>query len=515
MARPRPPVGQDHRERSLWQVRPVTLRLRLVLALVVLSTAGLAVFGVTTYALYQRSVERRLDDQLAAALPPLSGRLVREAAGAGEGDPFPTRGPGAPDAGAGVGAGSGFDNYAALISANGNVLADVQPVVTGALPDLPDDLAATTGTRLFTTGSSTGSGAWRVLARPLADVRREGGGRGIGPNGRNRAVVVVATPTAEIDAQMSRLLQIELTAAAGLLAALAVGAWLVLRHGLRPLEHMASSAATITAGDLSERVQPADDRTEVGQLGLALNTMLDGIETSFHEREATEARLRQFLADASHELRTPLTSIQGFAELFRLDPANSTVDLAVMMRRIEQEAARMKTLVEDLLLLARLDETHPTPTEPVDLSVLAADACSDAAATAPDRTVTLQAHTPVVIDGHVDHLRQAIANLVTNAISHTPAATAIDVTTAVHDGTTATVTIRDHGPGLPDEALAHAFDRFWQADPSRVGAGNGLGLAIVAGIAEEHHGSATAANHPDGGASFTITLPLGARPGRS
>ncbi|MEZ5179963.1 MAG: histidine kinase dimerization/phospho-acceptor domain-containing protein [Acidimicrobiales bacterium] len=158
---------------------------------------------------------------------------------------------------------------------------------------------------------------------------------------------------------MRRLVRIELTAAVVLLTALGLGAWLVLRRGLRPLEEMAASAATITAGDLTERVEPADDRTEVGQLGLALNTMLDGIEGSFREREATERRLRQFLSDASHELRTPLTSIQGFAELFRLHSDERPVDLPVIMRRIEQESGRMKVLVEDLLLLARLDETRP------------------------------------------------------------------------------------------------------------------------------------------------------------
>ncbi|QXC61025.1 HAMP domain-containing histidine kinase [Aquihabitans sp. G128] len=488
----------------------MTLRLRLVLALVALSTVGLAVFGVTTYSLYQRSLESRLDDQLRATLPPLSGRLAAEASGVDDGPLFPSRNGPAPASSGGdqPGAGFGFDNYAALISTDGKVLAQNEPVVTTALPDLPDDLAATTGSRIFTTGSASGSGEWRVLVRPLADLRN---GAGALDENLTGAVVVVATPTAELDAQMNRLLQIELVAAGALLTALAVGAWLILRRGLRPLEHMASSASTITAGDLSERVAPADGRTEVGQLGLALNTMLDGIEGSFRERDATERRLRQFLADASHELRTPLTSIQGFAELFRLGAGNDKVDLPVIMRRIEQESSRMKTLVEDLLLLARLDETRPSASEPVDLTVLAADACSDAVATAPDRAVTLDAGSPVIVRGDADHLRQAIANLVTNAVKHTPAGTPIEVATAV-DGGRATITVRDHGEGISPEAAAHVFDRFWQADRARVGAGNGLGLAIVAGIAEEHGGTASVANHPDGGAAFTIDIPLAGRP---
>jgi two-component system OmpR family sensor kinase len=335
-------------------------------------------------------------------------------------------------------------------------------------------------------------------------------GPGVGFTPTSDELLVLALPAGGIDESMRRLMRIELTAAAVLLTALGLGAWLILRRGLRPLEAMAASASTITAGDLTERVSPADDRTEVGQLGLALNTMLDGIEGSFREREATERRLRQFLSDASHELRTPLTSIQGFAELFRLGTDQRPVDLPVILRRIEQEAGRMKVLVEDLLLLARLDETRPQASEPVDLSVLAADACSDVVATAPDRQVTLDAPTPVVVQGDADHLRQAIANLVANAVKHTPAGAPIEVAARV-EGDQASVSVRDHGAGLDDATLAHAFDRFWQADAARVGTGSGLGLAIVAGIAEEHGGSVQAANRPDGGAMFTVTVPVAGR----
>jgi two-component system, OmpR family, sensor kinase len=256
----------------------------------------------------------------------------------------------------------------------------------------------------------------------------------------------------------------------------------------------------------------------VGQLGLALNTMLSEIEGAFQEREATEQRLRQFLSDASHELRTPLTSIQGFAELFRLgelqdqagtdDPEGSPhVDRAVVLRRIEEESARMKTLVEDLLLLARLDEPRPPSFAPVDLAVLAADACSDLAAVAPDRPVTLDAPEPVLVRGDQDHLRQAVANLATNALHHTPDGSAVEVRAHV-DGGQAWVSVRDHGPGLDDDALAHVFDRFWRADEARVGTGAGLGLAIVAAIATEHGGEVEVANAQGGGARFSLRLPL-------
>jgi two-component system OmpR family sensor kinase len=272
---------------------------------------------------------------------------------------------------------------------------------------------------------------------------------------------------------------------------------------------MAGRARSITAGDLSQRVAPSGGASEVGQLGLALNTMLENIESAFQERDATEMRLRQFLADASHELRTPLTSIQGFAELFRVGGDHAQVDLPTILRRIEEESARMKVLVDDLLLLARLDQPRAAERAPVDLAVLAADACSDAVATAADRSVTLDAPEPVVIAGDQAHLRQAIANLVTNAVQHTAPGTPIEVSARLSDGG-AVVSVRDHGHGLDDEALAHVFDRFWQADEARVGKGAGLGLAIVSGIAAEHGGAASAANAPGGGAVFTIHLPLNA-----
>jgi two-component system OmpR family sensor kinase len=235
--------------------------------------------------------------------------------------------------------------------------------------------------------------------------------------------------------------------------------------------------------------------------------MLDDIEAAFRDRDATEERLRQFLADASHELRTPLTSIQGFAELFRLGTDNPNLDLPVVMRRIEQEAARMRTLVDDLLLLARMDQTRPLQRRPVDLAVLAADACTDASATDPARPITLDAPEPVVVSGDDAHLRQAIANLVTNALRHTPVGTAIDVAVQ-RAGGEATVTVADRGPGLPPDVLPRVFDRFWQGNAARTGAGAGLGLAIVAGVAAEHGGRVAVDNRPGGGAVFTLTLPV-------
>lgn len=476
----------------------MTLRLRLVLALAALVTVGLGVFGFTTYSLYSRNQYAELDQKLRAARPVVEGQLLF-------GSPDPTAGrPGVspqPGARPGPPAVGVLDTYAELRDRSGATVKTKTLLSSTSTPDLPESLTPAPGGRLLTTGSTDGSTEWRVLVD--ASERDPG------------SMVVVATPLSDVHAALRQLILIELGAALGLLVLLTSGSWAILRRGLLPLEHMATSARTITAGDLSQRVAPAGGTSEVGQLGLALNTMLDEIEEAFREREATELRLRRFLADASHELRTPLTSIQGFAELFRLGAAQDSdhVDSAVMMRRIEEESARMKVLVEDLLLLARLDQTRAAERAAVDLAVLAADACSDAVAVAPDRAVTLTAPEPVVVLGDRDHLRQALANLVTNALRHTPEGTAVDVVARLEHGR-AEVVVRDHGPGLDDEALAHAFDRFWQADAARVGTGAGLGLSIVAAIADAHGGHASVRNHPDGGAEFTLRLPLSPDPTR-
>ena len=476
----------------------MTLRLRLVIALVVLVAAGLGVFGVVTTTLYQSSEYQRLDTQIQSSYSLVDGQLDQQAGLTQFGGPG--AGGGAPGAGA-QGSGGPRGNppveippgtYAELLNPAGTVLAQVQLVTTTAQPKLPAKVpAATPGGRFFTVGSSSGSGGFRVLVRSGVDGN----------------TTLIAVPTTEVTDAVQRLILIEALGALALLLALSAGSWLILRRGLRPLERMAVSARSISAGDLSERVSPAGGPSEVGQLGLALNTMLSDIEVAFREREETEQRLRQFLADASHELRTPLTSIQGFAELFRVSGDDARVDLPTILRRIEEESARMKVLVEDLLMLARLDQQRATERGPVDLAVLAADACSDAVAHAPDRPITLDAPEPVVIAADEDQLRQAIANLVTNAVRHTPEGTRIEVTARLDAGN-AVVSVRDHGPGLDPTALEHAFDRFWQADKARVGTSAGLGLAIVASIAAQHGGTASAANAPDGGAVFTLRLPL-------
>jgi two-component system, OmpR family, sensor kinase len=482
----------------------VSLRLRLVAGLVVLMVFGLTIFGLITYELYSNSQYGQLNGELHSSVIGVSHALAQEAGlSTGHGPANQSQGSGLPGQegypGQVVsGPPPGSDDgpmvtpgvFGELLSSSGKVLSSID---TSEHPKISKSLLAsvTKKPRVIQTGSATGSTVWLTYIGPLENGCRD----------------VVAIPTTNVVKSLDRLVLIEVSGAAGLLIILSAGAMLVLRRGLSPLERMADTAGQIAAGHLEERVQLEDQKSEVGQLASAFNTMLDEIQGAFAQRDQTEERLRQFLADASHELRTPLTSIRGFAELFRLGANDPRVDKATIIRRIEDESARMKNLVEDLLLLARLDQVRPAQTAPVDLSVLAADACSDAIAMAPDRSVTLGAPEPLVVPGNEAHLRQALANLVSNALRYSPPASPLEVSVNRRDGS-AVIEVRDHGPGLEPETLAHAFDRFWQKDSARTGTGAGLGLAIVAGIVSEHRGTISAANAPEGGALFTIRLPL-------
>src|SRR5207244_4041144 len=232
---------------------------------------------------------------------------------------------------------------------------------------------------------------------------------------------------------------------------------------------------------------------------------------AFAARTASEQRLRRFVADASHELRTPLTSIRGYAELFRRGAAEHPDDLETAMRRIEDESARMSVLVDDLLLLARLDQGRPLEQEEVDLVALASDAVDDARAVSPDRPITFQTNGPVTVTGDEARLRQVTANLLANARVHTPEGTRVHVRVeSTQEG--ARLEVADEGPGLDADEAAHAFERFYRADPARAraGGGSGLGLSIVAAIAAAHGGRATLDTGPGRGAIFRVELPRSA-----
>jgi two-component system OmpR family sensor kinase len=352
--------------------------------------------------------------------------------------------------------------------------------------------------RLFTVPSSTGGGKWRVVV-----VKRTGGDDG---------TLVFGARLNEMDATLGRMLTVEGVATVLVLAALGAMALWVLRLGVRPLAHMAETAGHIAAGDLSQRVEHADDRTEAGQLGTALNAMLEQIEEAFDERAASEERLRQFVADASHELRTPLTSIRGYTELWRAGGLSGPGEVGEAMRRMEQEARRMGLLVDDLLLLARLDQGRPLETVPLALDRLGDDAVRDARAVEPDRPIDLTAE-PVTVVGDDHRLRQVVGNLLTNARLHTPPGTPVHVSLRT-TGDGVRLVVADDGPGLTADVAARVFERFYRGDPARTRTrgGSGLGLSIVAAVAEAHGGGVSVDTAPGAGARFIVELPLAQDP---
>lgn len=321
--------------------------------------------------------------------------------------------------------------------------------------------------------------------------------------------LIVGVPLADVNDTLQRLLVIELAVGALTLGALALLALWLVRLGLRPLERIGATADAIAGGDLSQRVEDDDPRTEVGRLGRTLNTMLDSIERAFAERRESERRLRQFVGDASHELQTPLTSVRGYAELFRRGAAQRPDDLETTMRRIEAEAARMGVLVDDLLLLARLDEGRPIERRPVDLTRLVGELVGDARVVEPDRPIDLVTEGPVRLDGDDVRLRQVVGNLLSNARSHTPPGAPVRVSVLAHGGE-AVIEVADSGPGLAPEHAQRVFERFFRADPSRARAsgGSGLGLSIVSAITEAHGGRTEVESTPGRGSTFRVFLPL-------
>jgi two-component system OmpR family sensor kinase len=321
-------------------------------------------------------------------------------------------------------------------------------------------------------------------------------------------VTIVATSLSSVDGTLHRLLLIELLVTLAVLGAItALGLW-VVRIGLRPLAAIGGTAAAIAAGDLTRRVERAEDRTEVGRLGLALNAMLAQIEAAFRAREASEQRLRRFVADASHELRTPLAAVRAYAELFTRGASTRPDDLARSMRGIGRESERMSVLVEDLLLLARLDEGRPLEVERVDLHDLILEAVETAQMVEPERPIEVELGQAVVM-GDRDRLRQIVDNLLSNVRAHTPPLSPARVTLSQVDGN-ARIEVGDTGPGIGDEQLAHLFERFYRADESRARAsgGVGLGLSIVSAVVAAHGGTVSVESIPGEGATFRIDLPL-------
>jgi len=352
-----------------------------------------------------------------------------------------------------------------------------------------------------------------------------------GPSFRVRATVldsgalmIVATPLDGTDQTLHRLLAVEVLVTAGaLVASIALGAWLV-GVGLWPLKRMEETADAIVGGDALDRRVPGEtEHTEVGRLARSLNTMLGRLQVAFAERDATEAelrrseqRLRTFVADASHELRTPLAAISAYAELYDRAGAAHEADRPRMLAGIRSETARMGRLVEDLLLLARLDEGQPLERRPVELVAVAAEAVDAAEAVGPDWPITLEADPSVEVLGDPVRLRQVLDNLLGNVRAHTPAGTQVTVRVSRAGGSgdgppgRGVLEVADEGPGLSPEDAARVFERFYRTDVSRSrrSGGTGLGLAIVAAIVEAHGGDVSLRTSPGHGARFTIELPL-------
>lgn len=487
-----------------------SLRGRLLVVLLAVAAIGLVSLGAITYGEQRSFLFHRVDNQVRSAFLVVDRALDEKLAGntrigLGDGNFGPR-----PDGGAHAGRLNvpgrrrnglrpGFalppSTYGFRRNASGKTTAVIVLSFRQTAPPAPALGSKLKVGSLTTVRATGGSGLeYRVLTEPYP-----GGG-----------TTTVAVPLGDTTQTLHRLLLVEAVVIAGILLMMGVAAWILVGVGLRPLDRMGETADAIAEGHLTKRVDPADQRTEIGRLGLALNRMLARLESAFTARHASEQRLRQFLADAAHELRTPLSSIRGYAEVQRIGATAEPAERERAISRIESEAARMGVLVEDLLALARLDATRDRERQTVDIAAIARNAVDDARATEPDREITLEASQQEFVSGDPDQLQQVVANLMNNALVHTPEGTPI-VVTLKRAGDDVRLDLRDSGPGLPPGTGKEIFERFWRAENGRKRgkAGSGLGLAIVAEIVAAHDGRVSAGNAGGGGgAQFTVWLPL-------
>lgn len=468
----------------------IPLRARLVVLITVLLGAGLVLAGVTSATLLERSLVAQIDDKLKTEGAALATQQVSALV-------------------SGLGTRSGpTDYYVRLVSDTGQTLTywgwgtTLERLGTPDLPTLTVSQVNAMNANAFTVRSTLSGSHWRAVAYALPAAY---GGS-----------VIIALPLAGTTDTTDTMVAVLLLSGLGILLLGALAAGWAVRRSLKPLVAIEQTAAAIAAGDLSRRVPTLPPSTEVGRLGDSLNGMLAQIEQAFAVRTASEARMRRFVADASHELRTPLATIRGYAELYRMGALDDRAKVDDTMRRIEGSATRMGGLVEDLLLLARLDEGRPAAREPVDLTVLAADAVSDLHALDPDRPARLVplgpglTGGPVVVTGDDGRLRQVVANLVGNVVRHTPAGTPVEIAVGTADGI-GVLEVRDHGPGIDPAHAARVFERFYRVDASRTreSGGAGLGMAIVAAIVGAHHGHVSLAETPGGGTTVRVAVPAG------
>ncbi|MFF4773753.1 sensor histidine kinase [Microtetraspora fusca] len=461
------------------------LRIKLIAAMLALVAVALAVIGVGSVSMLSGYLVDRVDAQLDMVVHDVGRQMKRKPV-----ELVRLRTP--PDGWIAV-----YDHEGTLIATQAGM--SVEDIPGPRSPAHDTDVPQTVPAR-------SGSGTWRVRV-----VREPESGSAL-----------VAIDLASVRQITTRLALIELLGSLLVMAVLVVVGIVTVRRSLRPLAEIERTAEAIAGGDLSSRVPDRHPRTEVGRLSRSLNGMLSQIEAAFQAKASSEAaareseeRMRRFVADASHELRTPLTSIRGFAEFHRRVPGNDTGRL---MRRIEDEAARMGLLVDDLLLLARLDQQRPLQEHPVDLLAIAADAVYDARILAPDRDISLLVESDIalIVEGDEVRLRQVVGNLMNNAMTHTPPGTPVTVRVGTA-GERAVVEVADKGPGMTAEQAERVFERFYRADLSRArkddaamraAGGSGLGLSIVSAIVRAHGGRVTVETAPGAGAAFRVVLPL-------
>jgi two-component system OmpR family sensor kinase len=477
----------------------MTLRRRLVLVIVALAVAVSAVIGAGSIIALARIQTSSIDSQIESATDRAKHFLDRQSGFGQPGDAF-TQLPG-----------QGAGTLTALFLNGNRVVGDILDD-DGSVLRLTNSQAQQLGEATVGTGSQTvhlgGSvGDYRVAAVATAS-----------------GVLVIGLPMSTVYASVWQLVWVVLVVMVIALVAASVVATYAVRRSLRPLERVAETATTVARmplergdalADVRVPTEDTDPRTEVGRVGAAVNRMLGHIGDAMRARAASEQKVRQFVADASHELRTPLASIRGYAELTRRMNLDLPQDVVYAMSRVEAESVRMTGMVEDLLLLARLDEGREIQLEDVDLTGLVFDAVNDAHAASPEHPIEVDVpESPVVVVGDAARLHQVIVNLVTNARTHTPDGTRIRVgIDRAADGRGVDLVVADTGQGIPPEFLPKLFERFARADSSRsrTAGSTGLGLAIVDAVVQAHGGSVSVSSEP-GNTVFTVHLPVVERP---
>ena len=470
-----------------------SLKSRLTLGVVLLSAIAFAASGITANFALRNYLVTQIDSELVSVA---SGSLPRvQSAGIEHDDdlhPRPTPVTGNP--------------VRRIPTATSLTLLDADGKVSAQIGgDLNPSSIATYIATLNGTEIASHKGSPFTLMTPGSDFRVVAL-----PFSNGQGTVVAAKSLNELDRTIGKLQFLFFLISLVLLLIILVAARTVIRVGLRPLEDVEVTAEEIAQGNLSARLPDADPSTEVGRLVTSLNTMLSRIEESFEVQTKSENKLRRFVADASHELRTPITAIRGFSELFRQGAVTGQKDVADLIARIENESKRMGSLVEDLLLLARLDQAREMDAKPVDINKVVEDAVISARAAGPNHPVELHINGDEIFTlGDEVRIHQVVANLLANARAHTPAGTPITVSVTSTDDAVE-ISVADKGPGLSEDDQKRIFERFYRADTSRVRTGpdgSGLGLSIVDAVMRAHGGKATVASKVGGGATFTLTFP--------